>query len=282
MLLAFCSTTILKQKYINIFGYTFFIVASGSMSGTLDINDMVIIKITDDIKVNDIVTYMKDDYFITHRVIDIDDKNAITKGDVNNTEDEPIEKKDIIGKVTFVFPFSAIFQIFGSLILIIIVIVVFNFDKLLKKYIFNKKIISEELNLINDYDLIEQVEQQLYDKSVLKNAFIELIKKRNNYEEIEIDEYWLFRLKVIVNLNKSFENNDYRSLIVLINKYKVNCEKRFEEVFDEKVVKSLENEPVKSDFILLLNCILYGDYELFELLYSFFRKKINYLYIDKF
>lgn len=70
-ILAFISTVVLHKDYVNIGGYTFFIVASGSMSGTVDVNDMVIVKITDDFQVGDIVTYQADGYFVTHRIISI-------------------------------------------------------------------------------------------------------------------------------------------------------------------------------------------------------------------
>ena len=35
---------------------------------------------------------------ITHRIVSIDGDTIITKGDYNNTEDEPITKNEIIGK----------------------------------------------------------------------------------------------------------------------------------------------------------------------------------------
>ena len=70
-IIAFClyslfETVILKKKYVNIGGYTFFVVSSGSMSGSIDVNDVVIVKITKDYEVNDIVTYTHKNYFITH------------------------------------------------------------------------------------------------------------------------------------------------------------------------------------------------------------------------
>ena len=62
------------------------------MSGTIEINDVVIVKINDNIKENDIITYELDDTIITHRLIKIEDNQLITKGDANNAEDKPIEK----------------------------------------------------------------------------------------------------------------------------------------------------------------------------------------------
>ena len=55
MLVALCvytfvMTDILKKDYANVFGYTYFVVATGSMSGTIEVNDVVIVKLTDDVE----------------------------------------------------------------------------------------------------------------------------------------------------------------------------------------------------------------------------------------
>jgi len=100
----FFQISILNKKYSNFFDYTFFEVTTGSMSGTIEINDVVIVKINDNIKENDIITYELDDTIITHRLIKIEDNQLITKGDANNAEDKPIEKTSVIGKVIKVIP----------------------------------------------------------------------------------------------------------------------------------------------------------------------------------
>ena len=100
----FFQISILNKKYSNFIGYTFFEVTTGSMSGTIEINDVVIVKINDNIKENDIITYQLDDTIITHRLIKIEDNQLITKGDANNAEDKPIEKTSVIGKVIKVIP----------------------------------------------------------------------------------------------------------------------------------------------------------------------------------
>ena len=91
-----------NKTYINYFGYTFFEVASGSMSPTINTYDLVIVKINEDIKENDIITFYKDNSFITHRIIEYkDDEHILTKGDANNTTDKEISKDIIIGKVVY-------------------------------------------------------------------------------------------------------------------------------------------------------------------------------------
>lgn len=94
-------TRVLKKDFVNIFGYTIFEVATGSMSGTIEVGDVIIVKLTKDVKLEDIVVYRQDKNFITHRIIKMDGEEIITKGDANNTEDIPITINDIIGRVIF-------------------------------------------------------------------------------------------------------------------------------------------------------------------------------------
>lgn len=91
-----------NKEYINIFGYSMFRTATGSMSPTIQIGDIVFVKIGEEAKEEDIITYKKDNEFITHRIIKIDGEAIIAKGDNNNTEDEAITKEAIIGRVVFI------------------------------------------------------------------------------------------------------------------------------------------------------------------------------------
>jgi len=96
---------ILNNIYANIFGYTFFEVATGSMADTIEIGDVVVVKITKDIQENDIIVYQEEDNFITHRLIRINENGEwITKGDANNTKDSPIQETQVLGKVIQIIP----------------------------------------------------------------------------------------------------------------------------------------------------------------------------------
>ena len=79
------------------FGYGAVVVLSGSMEDRLSVDDLVIIKATDDYIVNDIVLYQDGNSLIIHRIIDIDGDTVTTKGDANNVADEPINKSQIKG-----------------------------------------------------------------------------------------------------------------------------------------------------------------------------------------
>ena len=100
----FYQLKILRKDYANIFGYTMFEVATGSMSGTIEAEDLIIVELTNNVKKNDIITFKSNDSFITHRVIEVRDNILITKGDSNNSVDNPINKKQVIGKVIKVIP----------------------------------------------------------------------------------------------------------------------------------------------------------------------------------
>lgn len=96
----YISIKVLDNPYTNFFGYTYFNIKTGSMADTINIDDYVFVKITKDVKVDDVVSFVLDGKIITHRIIDIDEEGRyITKGDANNTEDAPVTSEQIVGKV---------------------------------------------------------------------------------------------------------------------------------------------------------------------------------------
>ena len=105
------ATTFGKNKYPNYFGYTFFEVASGSMEPALYVNDVVLVKITqDDFKENDIIAFHSEDAIITHRILFIDGDIITVKGDHNDVIDKPITRSQVIGKIIKVFPEMGIWK----------------------------------------------------------------------------------------------------------------------------------------------------------------------------
>ena len=94
----FVSVKILNKDYPNLFGYTFFEIISGSMSPTIEKGDMILVKLDTDYNVGDIISFKDNGTIITHRIIEINDNNYVTKGDANNTADNPIKENQIIGK----------------------------------------------------------------------------------------------------------------------------------------------------------------------------------------
>lgn len=95
-------TKIQHKKSANLLGFTAFKVATGSMADTINIGDLVIVKITDKVNLNDIIVYQDNNYFVTHRLIKIEKDRYITKGDANNSQDTPIVPSQVLGKVILV------------------------------------------------------------------------------------------------------------------------------------------------------------------------------------
>lgn len=119
-----------KKDYANLFGYSLFEVATGSMSPTIEVGDVVITKLTKEVNANDIIVYMDGKDIITHRLIEKNGDEIITRGDANNSEDKPIEEKMIIGEVVKIIPQLGTWQqILSSpevLVLIVILILILS------------------------------------------------------------------------------------------------------------------------------------------------------------
>ena len=76
-------------------------VKTGSMEDGIHVGDYILIVKKNNYKVGDIVTYTKEDYYVTHRIVEKNGNKVITKGDANNVVDEEINVSDIVGKVIY-------------------------------------------------------------------------------------------------------------------------------------------------------------------------------------
>lgn len=105
---------LLVRKYIKkdpvpmFAGSASLIVTTGSMNGTIDEGDMIIIKRTNDYELGDIVTYVEDSgAVVTHRLVNYgaEEGTFIAKGDANDTTDiYPIRENQIVGEVVSTIP----------------------------------------------------------------------------------------------------------------------------------------------------------------------------------
>lgn len=92
-----------KSKIPSFFGKSVLIVASPSMSGSIETGDLIIIEKQDSYRTGDIITYFPagDNTSVTHRIIRIEGEKYIVKGDANLSEDpDPVYISQIEGKVT--------------------------------------------------------------------------------------------------------------------------------------------------------------------------------------
>lgn len=89
------------------FGVGAAIVLTGSMEPTLNVNDLVIVKKTDNIEIGDIVVFQQGNDLIIHRVIEknVEENRIVTKGDANNVDDGNIPMSAVKGKLSFSVPF---------------------------------------------------------------------------------------------------------------------------------------------------------------------------------
>lgn len=95
------------------FGFGTAIVLSGSMEPELSKGDLIIVKKSEDIEVQDIVVFQAENMLVVHRVIEIAGDMLVTQGDANNIADAPIAIDAVKGKVLFSVP--AIGNILGAI-----------------------------------------------------------------------------------------------------------------------------------------------------------------------
>lgn len=213
-------TKILKNSYSSFFGYTVFGVQTGSMADEINAGDWIIVKGNKNYKIDDVVTYMQDGEFITHRIVESYKNTFITKGDANNTKDDPINKDQIVGKVIKILPNFEIFRktLFNPIVLLCVIITLYLAVALFKKN-------NDETSKININEIINNIKNKF--KNIekidnLKNKTKEMISKtKDTFAETK------------KNLNKVKEN---------IKTEKLQKEKKKEEKNEENKVVIKEAE----------------------------------------
>ena len=96
---------IFKVNSPTVFGFSSAVVLTGSMSGAIEPDDLIITRKQSNYTVGDIVTYQTGGTPVTHRIISENEKGYRTKGDANNTDDgTDIPKGEVVGKVVLVIP----------------------------------------------------------------------------------------------------------------------------------------------------------------------------------
>ena len=158
MIFAKVKMMVSQKDYFEVFGYSVFNVATGSMEPTIKKEDIILVKRMNDYQQDDIITFVKEGSYITHRIISIDGNNFITKGDANNTSDPAIPKDIVLGKVLHIFPKAGIWQkILTSpkvIIMIFITLILFDFAFSYKGFKSDKtKVKTEKIDDGNKIDI---------------------------------------------------------------------------------------------------------------------------------
>ena len=237
----FIQVKVLKNDYSNFFGYTLFEVETGSMKPTIKPGDWIVLKTSKDVKVNDIITYKQGKNFITHRVIETYQNSYVTKGDNNNSKDNPIAQKQVVGKVIKILPKFGILKktIFNPIVIIfsLITLVILNvylkmgkkedskLSKLLAKF---KKVEknNKNTNIDNQLDNFEDdpeeddlsktklyriisVSDDDYQSDELNAEQIEELVKVVNEEETEPDEMSKTSMFRIIHVDDADDEDEY-------------------------------------------------------------------------
>lgn len=192
---------ILKNSYSSFFGYSVFGVQTGSMEEEINAGDWIIVKNSNKFKLNDIVTYYKDGDFITHRIVEAYNGTYVTKGDANNTKDEPINEDQIVGKVVKILPnFTAIKKVlFNPFVVLAIIVTLYLINILFKKdknvsennkFITNiKKIIDNLITKLKENDKLKNIAQKInkFIRNIIeKNVEVKEIDAKN--EEVQVEK----------------------------------------------------------------------------------------------
>ncbi len=122
------------EKTPDFFGFKSFVIVSGSMEPTILKGDAILVREVpeEDIKINDIISFVQDGTNVTHRIIAVTEEDGVkkytTKGDNNNAEDrEKITYEQIEGKYQFkINQFGIVVNLIKSkftLILLILIII---------------------------------------------------------------------------------------------------------------------------------------------------------------
>lgn len=205
-------TKILKNKYSDFFGYSIFEVQTGSMAETINVGDWIVVKLTKNIKLDDIITYESNGEYVTHRVIELRKGTYITKGDANTTKDSPVDQSKVVGKVVKILPNLGFFRktLFNKSVLIAIIVTLFFFNLAFKKPK-SKTEVKEK----------EEIKVKVLDNKKLK----------------EITAFLKPLMEKIVVLCKKFIKVSIRVIRKLIKKIRKLLAKKMKPVVEEKIVK---------------------------------------------
>lgn len=96
---------IFKKQNATVFGFKTAVVLTGSMSGTIEPNDLIVTRRQKSYSVGDIITYSAGGTPVTHRITEKTEDGFITRGDANNAPDaETVRPEMIIGRVVLILP----------------------------------------------------------------------------------------------------------------------------------------------------------------------------------
>ena len=256
-------TRILGNDYSSLFGYSTFEVLTGSMDPEIQIGDWIIVKYAgNNIEPKDVITYQKNGDFITHRVIEEYNGTYITKGDANNTKDDPVSREQIVGKVVKVLPNFGILRktILSPIVLTSLIISFYLVGYALRsikkdKEQIQSKEITKKIDKVLDkvFDKKEEKKKSVLDQYEFEEIDVDVSRKISDeisefesdeeviLEEVDMDQTLYFRM---VPVNKSdvdyLDSKDPNNELNIVE----------EDVSDEELIEAKESEVKKCIDIL--------------------------------
>ena len=181
------------NTYTTMLGYSAFEVATGSMSNTIEIGDVILVKLiepNETLRENEIVVFTQDTTLVTHRIIKINGDQIITKGDANNTQDDPISRGQIIGKVVKIIPDVKMWKeiiltpkvLIPTSISILLLWIFFSYDK--EKDVKKTKKVIEEQEYIDEEIESNEKPEKIGAKEPTKKT--KVVKAENKEEKNSI------------------------------------------------------------------------------------------------
>lgn len=181
------------NTYTTMLGYSDFEVATGSMSNTIEIGDVILVKLiepNETLSENEIVVFTQDTTLVTHRIIKINGDQIITKGDANNTQDDPISRGQIIGKVVKIIPDVKMWKeiiltpkvLIPTSISILLLWIFFSYDK--EKDVKKTKKVIEEQEYIDEEIESNEKPEKIGAKEPTKKT--KVVKAENKEEKNSI------------------------------------------------------------------------------------------------
>ncbi len=188
-------TKFTDSKHATFFGYSLFEVQTGSMAKHIMPEDWIIVKLTKDVKLNDVITYESNQEFITHRIVGIYQGSYITKGDANKTKDDPISDAQIVGKVVKIIPNAGIFRkiVLNKMVLFSMILTLVIFNYVIKtsspREEKEKKIKTVKENTENKVEEseIEKINENLSKTITFKTVLIDDDIKEETSEEVKAE-----------------------------------------------------------------------------------------------
>jgi len=178
-----------RNEPVFIFGRAIAVVPTDSMVGdepdSLDVDDMVIVRkaTIDEVNIGDVIVFQGvngsgNPILVIHRVIAIEDEGIVTKGDNNSSIDQPTYQDYVTednfqgifhSKVTFLKPLAQMMNssrslIFGSLAIVLTIMLISEVIHLVKTYEEEKKIAAKEAHELEIEALKEEQKQKILEE----------------------------------------------------------------------------------------------------------------------